>query len=306
MATLIPTVLRRPGSSKIVGCLVYLVVAPFVALSLALFVAVPLMLVLESLGLSRDSATAPFLVLLPLFGVGVAVWGYRDYRRRAALAVVIDRDQVTIEVDGRRTVVRFEDVVSIRLAPARLDFTCALVTSGRVVRLPPEVAPFAKVREPLDLTLIPELVRRLDQRIARGEAVTIRASAARLAVAMCRAFGALVLGVLSLANPWWFLMGILVVRHATVVLRQSWLGLRGGLIIERGGLRHPSDASPIPTPWDRLERVRSDPIGLVLRSTEGQVFALPPLADDFWPALRWINARLKRKDMPDGSSPPAP
>ena len=168
--TPIPARYQRAGSSKIVGCLVYLAVAPFVALFLALFLAVPIMYALEALGLSRDRASAPFLVLLPLTGVGVAAWAYRDYRRRAALEVVIDRDRVTIGKDSRRTVLRFEDVVSIRLVPARANIACVLVPrSGRVLRLPPEIAPFALVHEALEVTLIPEMVRRLDERIARGE-----------------------------------------------------------------------------------------------------------------------------------------
>lgn len=208
--------------------------------------------------------------------------------------VVIDRDRVTIGIDSRRTVLRFEDVVSIRLVPARIDFACVLVPrSGRVLRLPPEIAPFALVHEPLEVTLIPEMVRRLDERIARGEAVTLRIPSARLLVTMSRGFGALFISVLLLANPWRIPLGILVVRHAITVIRQSWLGIRGGLIIDREGLRRFSDAPATPTSWDRLERIRSDPIGLVLRSREGQVFALSSLTDDFWPALRWINARVR-------------
>jgi len=96
--TSIPARYRRTGSSRIVGCLVYLMVAPFVALFLALFLAVPLMHALEALGLSRDRESAPFLMLLPVIGVGVAAWGYRDYCRRAALEVVIDRNRVTLGV----------------------------------------------------------------------------------------------------------------------------------------------------------------------------------------------------------------
>jgi hypothetical protein len=292
--TPIPARYQRAGSSKIVGCLVYLMVAPFVALFLALFLAVPIMYALEALGLSRDRASAPFLVLLPLIGVGVAAWGYRDYRRRAALEVVIDRDRVTIGIESRRSVLRFEDVVSIRLVPTRADFACVLVPrSGGVLRLPPEIAPFALVREPFEVTLIPEMVRRLDERIARGEAVALRISSARLLVTMSRAFGALLMSVLLLVRPWTLPMAILVVRHSTMVIRQSWLGIRGGLVVEREGLRRSLDAPATPTSWDRLERIRSDPIGLVLRSTEGQIFALSSLTDDFWPALRWINARVQ-------------
>ncbi|WP_406698031.1 hypothetical protein V5E97_04175 [Singulisphaera sp. Ch08] len=294
MVNPIPARYQRTGSSKIVGCLVYLVVTPFVALFLALFLAVPLMYSLETLGLSRDRASAPFLVLLPLIGVGVVAWSYRDYRRRAALEVVIDRDRVTIGKDSRRTVLRFEDVVSTRLVPTRIDFACVLVSrSGQALRLPAEIAPFSLVREPLEVTLIPEMVRRLDERIARGEAVTLRIPSARILVMMCRGFGALLMSVLMLVNPWRIPMGLLVMRHAITVIRQSWLGIRGGLIIDREGLRHFSDAPATPMSWDRLERIRSDPIGLVLRSRERQVFALSSLTDDFWPALRWINARVR-------------
>jgi hypothetical protein len=292
--TPIPARYQRAGSSKIVGCLVYLVVAPFVALFLALFLAVPIMLVLEALGLSRDRASTPFLVLQPLFGVGVAAWGYRDYRRRAALEVVIDRDRVAMGIDSRRTVLRFEDVVSIRLVPTRIDFACVLVPrSGRVLRLPPEIAGFALVRESLEVTLIPEMVRQLDERIARGETVTFRVPSGRLFGTMSRGFGALILGGLFMVNPWRIPLGILVMRHAIMVIRQAWLGIRGGLVMDREGLRRFSDASATPASWDRLEWIRSDPIGLVLRSTEGQIFALSALTDDFWPALRWINARLR-------------
>jgi hypothetical protein len=294
VVTPIPARFQRAGSSKIVGCLVYLVVTPFVALFLALFFSVPLMYALESLGLSRDRASAPFLVLLPLIGVGVAAWSYRDYRRRAALEVVIDRDRVTIGIDSRRTVLYFEDVVSIRLVPTRIDFACVLVPrSGRLLRLPPEIAPFALVREPLEVALIPEMVRRLDESIARGEAVTLRIRSTRSLVMMSRGFGTLLISVFLLGNPWRIPMGILVARHAITVIRQSWLGLRGGLIIDREGLRRFSDAPSTPMSWDRLERTRSDPIGLVLRSREGQVFTLSSLTDDFWPALRWINARVR-------------
>src|SRR5262245_31222353 len=134
MMTPIPARYQRAGSSMAVGCLAYVVVTPFVALFLALFLAVPLVYVLEALGLARDRASAAFLVLLPLFGVGVATWGYRDYRRRAALEVVIDRDRVTIDMKSRRVVLRFEDVVSIRLIPTGIGFACVLVPrSGRVL-----------------------------------------------------------------------------------------------------------------------------------------------------------------------------
>jgi hypothetical protein len=290
----IPARYERARSSKVVGCLVYLVVAPFVALFLALFLAMPIMLALEAFGLDRDRAGTPFMVLLPVSGVGVAVWGYRDYRRRAALEVVIDWDRVTLGIDSRQRVLRFEDVASICLVPAGIDFACVLVPrSGRVLRLPPEIAPSSTVREPLEVTLVPELVRRLDERIARGEAVTFRIPPGRLLVTMSRGVGTLLMGVLLMANLRRIRQALHVQGRALTVIRQSWLGFRGGLVIEREGLRRLSDAPATTSPWSRLERIRSDPSELVLRSTDGQIFAISALMVDFWPALRWLNARLK-------------
>ncbi len=300
--TSIPAIYRRDAISKATGCLVYLVAAPFVALMLALFVSVPLMVVLESFGISKERSGTPFLVLLPLFLLGVAVWGFLDYRRRANLEVVIERDHVGIGAGKRRTVVPFEDVVSIRLVPTREAHACVLVRrSGRAVRLPTEIAPLGLVHQPLDATLIPELVRRLDDRIARGESVKLEVSVPRILVAIYRACGALPLGMYLLVKPSTSRQGSLVLRHAMAVFRQAWMGLRGGLIIEREGLRRSSDRSSPPTTWDRLSRVHADLLGLVLRSGERQL-TLSPLADDYWPAMRWIDARLNRGGLAQGSS----
>jgi hypothetical protein len=296
MMTDIPARYERPGSSKLVGCLVYLVVAPFVALFLALFPAVSMILGLEALGVSmaREIGNTAFVVLLPLMGIGVAIWGYRDYRRRAALEVIIDRDRVTIGRGGAEQVLRFEDVVSIRLDPTENDFACVLGRrSGRAWRLPPEVAPFAMARDALEITLIRDLLRRLDDRIAGGEAVALEISSARLLFVACQGVAALLVGVSMLPRPWLIPKGILLLRHATTVFQQVKLGMGGGLVIDREGLRRFAKC-PVPrTSWGDLKRVRSDPAGLVLQSPSGEIFTLSTLVNDYWPVLRWINARVK-------------
>jgi hypothetical protein len=165
--------------------------------------------------------------------------------------------------------------------------------SGRSLRLPPEIAPFALAREPLDETLIPRLVQRLDARIMRGEDVELRMPAGRVLIMTIRALGILFLGLLMLFNPWRLLLGLRIVDHATKVIQQLWLGFRGGFVMNRQGLRGLTESSEEFTPWTRLERDQSDPIGLVLRSTEGKSFMLSTLTDGFWPALRWISARFK-------------
>ena len=100
--TAIPATFRRAGTSRAVGCLVYSVVAPFVALFLALFISLPLGFALEAIGISTDRGGRPFVILLPIVSVAVAVWGYRDYQSRAGLAVVIDRDRVTVGVNSKQ------------------------------------------------------------------------------------------------------------------------------------------------------------------------------------------------------------
>jgi hypothetical protein len=141
--------------------------------------------------------------------------------------------------------------------------------------------------------LIRDLVRRLDDRIARGETVALRMSAVRLFAMSFQGLATLLVGVIMLPNPWTFLKGILLLRQATTVLRQVGLGMGGGLVIEREGLRRPAKGPAPLTPWGHLERVRSDPVGLVLRSRSGEVFTLSTLTVDFWLALRWINAKFK-------------
>lgn len=287
-----PVSYQRHGGSKLVGCLVYAVVAPFAALFLALFASLPLLIGAEAFGLSKDLVGGIFCVLLPVIGAGVAVWAYRDYRRRAALEVLIDRDALWTIVNARETAVWFDDVATIRLSPSGWDFACILVLrSGETLQLPPEVAPFSAVRDDLDATLIPVLVGRLDDTIQAGGRVSLRVPALTLLVPAWRAAVSLLLGPWLLLSPWRFLVGIRLLAHAAMVLRHVWLGLRAGFESERAGLRRSAE-SPL-VRWDRLERVRSDPLGLVLRSDDGEVYALSMLAPHFWPALRWINARLK-------------
>jgi hypothetical protein len=250
--------------------------------------------VFERLGWSREQAGSAFVVLLPLMGLAVVSWGYHDYRRRAALEVVIDLDRVEVGIASRHQVLRHDDVVSIRLVPTRMDFACVLIPrSGRALGLPPEIAPFMLAREPLESTLIRELVRRLDERISGGESVALHISTRQLIVMINRALAALLVSAAFLANPWRIPMGIIIFRHAILIMWKSWRATRGGVVIERDGLRRFSRSTSAFTPWTALEQTEAGPFGLELRSSDGEEFVLSSLADDFWPALRWLNSRIK-------------
>lgn len=287
-----PVSYQRPGASKLVGCLVYLVVAPFVALLLTIFASLPLLIGGDAFGFSKDLVAVVFYLLLLAIGAGVAVRGYREYRRRSALEVVVDLHALWTIVESRETLVRFEDVAWIRLSPTGSDFACVLgLRTGDVVHLPPEVAPFSLVSQDLETTLIPEMVRRLDETLARGEAVSMHVPRPQLLAPTLRALGTMLVSPWLLLSPWRFPLGIRLLAHAALVLRHAWLGLRGGFELHRDGLRRTADSAVVP--WNRLVRIRSDPLGLVLGSNDGQVFALSLLAVNFWPVLRWLNARLK-------------
>jgi hypothetical protein len=261
---------------------------------LSLFISLPLWFALEAIGIPTDNGGRPFMILLPIVAVGVMVWGYRDYRSRAALEVVIYRDRVTVGVNSNQRALNFADVDSMRIASTRYGFACVLIPrSGRSLRLPPEIAPFALSHAPLDETLLPLLVQRLDGQINRGEEVELRMPAGRVLVMTFRALGILVLGCPMLFNPWAFLLGLRVVGHATTVIHQLWLGFRGGFVMNRQGLRGLTESNAELTPWNRLQQVQRAPVGLVLRSTEGKSFILSSLTDNSWPATRWIESRFE-------------
>lgn len=289
----LPVTFSRTGGSKAVGCLVYVVSVPFIIIFLSLFITTPILFGLEALGLPHERFEGYFLLIYPPVGLWTVVWARRDYRRRADFAVTIRRDRLVVELGRRTDDVPFAEVESIRLVPARLDLACVLVRrGGGPLRLSPEVAPFSSVRDALEETLVSDLVRRLDRRLAAGESVPFRDPLPRSMGAIAGGILRCLTGAVLFANPLHFPVALAVFWHGALVTRQGWLGIRGGFILDDRGLRIPSDGGREPVPWGGLERIRGDAMGLVLRSRDGPTFRLSALAEGFWPALRWIEARL--------------
>jgi hypothetical protein len=260
---------------------------------MALFASIPVMLVLAAFGVPWERANGFFLLMVPVFGLGMGVWGYHEYQRGAGLEVIIERDRVTVGTNGRKRVLRFEDVNYIRLVPAGSELACILIPrSGRALRLPPEIVPFDIIRDALAISVIFQLLGRMDERLARGETVDLRISRIRLAVTTSRALGALLSGAAMLLNPLCFSLGLHFLRYGKLLIQQSLMGIRGGLVLERHGLRSPSKRNRAVIPWHLLELVQTDSIGLVLRSKERHRFALSALTDNYLPALRLINSRM--------------
>ena len=297
----LPATFGRTGGSKAAGCLVYMVSTPFVAIFLALFLTLPIQLALRAGVISDETAKYIVLFVFIVSGLATLMWVIRDYRRRADFKVIIGWDRIVVQLGSRGDELPFPEVKSIRLVPAGLDLACVLVRQrGRSLRLSPEVAPFSLVRDALDETLIPELVLRLDRRLAAGERVTIRDGLLRSTLVIAGGLLRALTSVIMMVNPLGIPLAIVRFQYGILMMRQGWLGTRGGFVLDNRGLHPRSDGDSEPIPWDQLERIQADAVGLVLGSAGGRTFGVSALAEDHWPVLRWINARLTQVESVQG------
>lgn len=289
----LPASFERTGGSKAVGCLVYAVSTPFVALFLAIFLLGPIQLALQACDAREYISKLVTFAVYFLVGLGTMVWAVRDYRRRADYKVTIQWDRIVVQLGSRRVDLPFAEVASIRLVPAGLNFSCVLLRQrGTSLRLSPEVAPFNLVRDALEETLISELVRRLDHEVGAGELVAIRENIPRSLLAIAGGLFRVLIWVVLILNPLRRPLALAFRRCGILMIRQGWLGLRGGFVLNDRGLCPRSNGEREPIPWDRLDRIHMGDVGLILRSRSGHTFGVSALSENFWPVLRWINARL--------------
>jgi hypothetical protein len=214
----------------------------------------------------------------------------RDHGNRTAAS----QSSAPRQINRRETVRRFDDVIGIRLVPEGPEFACILIPrSGRALRLPPEIVPLDLIRDELEITVILQLLGRIDERLARGEAVGLGVSSTRLAIATTRGIGSLLVGAAMLLNPLCFSLGLRFLRQGRLLILQSLMGIRGKLVLEQHGLRNRSKRSHEVIPWQLLEIVRADSVGLVIRSKERHRFALSIMTNNYLPVLRLIKSRTK-------------
>jgi len=278
-STVLPATFQRKALSKATGCLAYILMIPLAAVFIALFLHFPIYYLLKKCGVPEEYAECTFPILLPIVTVGVVVWGTRDYRRRAALKVIIDRDGVVVDRATKVYSVSTAEVKGIHLVPTGSSVACILERADNsTMRLPPEIAPFSSVREPLEAALITRLVQDLDERMSRGQSLAVRES--RL-TAMRRILKGLFMILLAVRGIGFFRLGIRQIH-------QGWLWLKGGFALYGRGLCHPGGDERCLIPWDELECVRHDANGLVFRSPGGPTFAASPFAKNYWVAEVWI------------------
>jgi hypothetical protein len=296
-----PVSFHRSGSSRNVEFLVCIIATPLVAIFTAIFAVTPVALAATALGVPFERAWSEcfllFLVMTLVYAVGMCVWGYNDYCSKAELEVTVERDGVTVRRNSRERLLLFEDVVAITLFPSGSELGCELIPrSGRALRLPPEIAPFFRIRNELGMTVIFQLLGRMDERLTRGETVEVRISTVRVTATMLRASGTWLLGATMLLNPLCFSLGRHFLRQGRLLLQQSLMGIRGGVALEDGGLCSPTRATRPVMPWDAVELVRVDSAGLTMRTDDGHWFAISAISNNYLPAMRLIKSRIRDRN----------
>ncbi|HEX7897292.1 MAG TPA: hypothetical protein VF950_06005 [Planctomycetota bacterium] len=281
-----PVRFARPGGSKALGCLVYGVLtlvlglaAGLVGLGLAAWAA-------ESAKLSETlQMVAGGAAGLALFAL-VAWFGWRDFRRRANVEVLVKADALVLN----GVELAFADVETVHLTfDGRLP-TIVLETADGRRRLPAEIAPFERVEPLLVERLLPRMLERFEKELAAGRTVPLRESGAR-------AVGRVLYGVfLLLLAPLMILLvkfqGFDALRLGVARIRQGWRGRGGGFTIAADGVLPPGEEARA-LPWRELAAESLDAHGVTLVSMEGPRVSASRFAPNFWPLSRLIAARLK-------------
>lgn len=287
---------RRDAGSKAVGCLVYLVITPFIAIYLAVLPSLVLRLAFRELGLSEQLVDFSFPFLLVLTSLVTALWAIREYRGRASTEIAVYRDGLVATIGGVRRVVDFAEVSAVRLDPAGMDLACTLVTkSGRKLRLPPDVAPCSVARGALEATVIRTLARRVGERIDAGESAEVVEDGKRSTFIIGRGLMMVAVGVLLVLSLRHARRGVGLARFGVLIVSLGRIGLRGGIALRSDGVRRLGAASPEWIGWEALEFVQADPfLGIGFRLKDGRSVVASPFADGCWPAAAWLARRAGR------------
>lgn len=284
---------ERPGGSKAIGCLVYLILV------------IILGVLLGGIGAALAGAGAKELKWPEAAQVAAAVLGgfsvfafiawfsYRDFRRRANAAVVIGPESLELIAGPERVEFPYAEIREAWIRFEAWSPTFELVAEeGRRRRLPADIAPFEQVAPALVERLLPKLLARFEAELAAGRSVPLREGSVR-------AFGRIVYGLfMILASPLLFLSihhmsrGVAAFRVGVAKIRQGWRGRSGGFSIAADGLLPPGEEARA-LPWRELTAESIDEHGAVFTSLEGGRLSCSILASNFWAASRLIQDRLK-------------
>jgi len=281
---------------------VYVIVAPIVAIVLTLLSMLPATLLVQWARWPEASAGILAFALFPMILLAVCAWAIRDYRRRALTEVVVHRDRIELSLGRDQREIPFDSVHTVRLVRVRADMVCVLqLTGGEKVWLSQEIAPFSQVHAPFELTLVSDLARRIPDRLAAEETISLRES--RLKSLSLIPLGACIMvfaGLLCLSGR-----GFRIGRQLLSV-GDSWIHVgrraaRGGFVVCQDGIvagRHPDR----PIPWSEMATMRRDACGIVIEAADGRKFSASALARNCWPVAKWIE-RTHGRASPKNASP---
>ncbi len=289
-----PAVFRRPAGSKLAGLVWYLILVPLAiaALSVALWLA--FWGLLMAAGIGQDAGIIVLFVVVSIVSVGVVALAVEDYQRRVDITVTVYPDLLTIHQARKAFAVRFDQVEQVRIVPWGLDAVCVLeLPNGRTIRLPPEAAPFSKVRPVLEPALVARLADGLESRLAAGEAVTIQESGFDARMRMLHAAAVMVAGALLVLTLQGAEAGIALVGRALRHAQRGWRGTKVHWEATREGLRAAARVWDFTAPsqtlyWFQLQHVEVDQAGLVLRFADGRTVTASPFAENYWPLAVWL------------------
>jgi hypothetical protein len=277
------------------ACLVYLVGVPALAFFVWIVVMTTVHATLTGFGVSDQTAGGVNACLLPLVFAAMLRWGIRDYRRGGRAVLVVSDDRIDLDSPRQKGHFEFDVLRTIQLKPYDSDLACVLVPKqGKPCPLPPDFASFDKVRATFESALVPRFVQRFDEQIAAGQGIGIKDSAGRGLLRMVWGVLMIPLGIAGVCSLFLADLGFSMLVGAPHRIRQGWRGLSGGFEIRSGGLVPRSGMVRKTVGWELLSLENLGADGLVLRSRRGGTLTLSPTAEDFWPASRWIAARLSK------------
>jgi len=202
-----PIIFQRHPTNRVTGVAEYAAIVSILTLIISVMLAAALHGTLVAMGGNADIAGYSMFVLLPIVGIALTVFAFKDYRRRADVRVVVDVDSIQVRQNQKERSALYEDISDARIIPMWFDEACELkLIDQTCIRLPLVIASASMVREPFEQSLIPVLAVRVAGEIGAGGDITINDDPlrawARLPWGVCLAAGDPVVCQHSVYRPW--------------------------------------------------------------------------------------------------------
>ncbi len=288
MAVTIPATFQRPATSKALGIVEYIIIVPIATLFLTVIGSLLIQLVLHGFGLRGETAVVVVLLTFLTAFFGVTWFAVTDYRRRACAVLEVHHDHLVLGSADRRQVIPFGEVTSIDLVWTRVGMACVLHgRAGQVVELPKQIAPYWRVKEALEVTLIPHLAQTVTGRLAGGEVICLRDSRVESLLRIMRGIANLAVAIGATIAFHSGLAGRLF-RKGRLRIGQGKRGLRGGFCLRSEGVCPTNGPIENQIAWSEIAEIRRDDSGITVEQAGGRRLSVSSLSDNFWPIALWM------------------